>query len=486
MTPSQIKAQFDQAQSMIRTGQPDKAAALLRSLLLPTGHAPEVNFQLARALDRLGDSPAAAKAIDAALTKRPDSPALIDLALQIFDLLGDTDRVLALHDARIALAPKDIKPRADKALALQRHGRFDEAETLLRKLLKKHPQESELYRMLFAVTKAFKGEPLLAQARKLWSDKRLNDHGRMNLGFALAKAAEDTGANDQVFRYLDAANAAQARLAPADMDARAAEWQAYQRAQDGADLSPPTDTAELSPVFVTGMPRSGTTLVEQIIAAHPQATAGGEMGHALRESRRLFGTADQMPHLDAILADQRTAFADSYARLVRRETQATQGVVTDKSIRSQLIFGLIAACLPQARLIVVHRDPRDIALSIYRNAFRLGTHRYANDLGHIATEIKAFRAQVAWWQEQMPGRIHTIHYEDLVSDPDPQARALIDAAGLLWDDRCLAFHTQNTSVKTLSLAQVRQPIHTGRRAAWRRYADELAPFITAWGDTPWD
>jgi tetratricopeptide (TPR) repeat protein len=416
----------------------------------------------------------------------PKAAPILDGAIAAHTRLGDSDRVLALFDTQIALAPEALKPKADKALYLQQIGAFEAAETILRDLLKRAPEETELYRMLIGGTKLAASDPLLKQMRRLWKDKRLNDHGRVHLGFALARVAEEQGEIDRVFPYLDAANAAQKRLAPFDAAERTREWEAFAKAQDGADFTPLNAPLPVSPVFVTGMPRSGTTLVEQIVAAQSTATAGGEMGHALREAVRVFGPPEQMPLLASLGSEALGRWADRYMTMVRRDTTVRTGTVTDKSIQSQLIFGLIARGLPGARIIVVQRDPRDVALSIYKNHFAIGRHRYANDLRDIAETIKLFHTQVRFWEDRMPERIARVRYEDLVSDPEPQARALIAAAGLDWEDACLDFHTQKSKVRTLSLAQVRQPIHAGRREAWRRYEAELAPFIDAWGDTPWD
>lgn len=486
MTPQQIQTQYRQALSLIQSGQPDKAASLLKALLLPTQGAPEIQYQLARVAEMQGDTAAQIAALEKALAKKPDEPALIGSALAAYGRHGDHDKALALHDRLIAAAPKEIKPRADKALYLQNIGDFDGAETLLRKLIRQYPEETELYRMLAGGKRFQKGDRLLAQMRALWSDPRLNDHGRMQIGFALAKASEDIGETDRIFTYLRPANAAQRRLAPFDAAARDAEWQGFREAQTCDDYTPLGDPLPLRPVFVAGLPRSGTTLVEQIIAAHSQARAGGEMRHALQEAVTRFGPADRMTPLKDIPEARLRQWAGAYQRLIARDTGPQPGTVTDKSVQSHLIFGLIARGLPGARLIVVHRDPRDIALSIYKNHFRLGTHRYANDFADIAHTIRLFRDTVAFWKDRLPGRIAEVRYDDLVADPEPQARAIIGAAGLDWEEACLDFHRSKAQVKTLSLMQVRQPIHKGRSGAWRRHEAELQPFIDAWGDAPWD
>ena len=486
MTPQQIKANYARAVGLIANGHLTAAESALKALLLPTQGAAEVHFQLSRIAEALGDSEAQAKALDQALAKRPDEHALLDAAVQAKTRLGDTAAVLDLHDRLIALNPKMVKPRADKATYLQSIGRFDAAEKILRFLIKKLPKEGELYLALSPGLKFSKTDPLLSRMKTLWADNTLADASRMQVGFALAKAMEDIGATDKVFTYLNRANAIQRRLAPSDPKARDAEWRAFLDAQATDDYSPLGQEHAPRTVFVNGMPRSGTTLVEQIIASHSTACAGGEMGHALPQAIQHFGAARDMVTLSDLSATKLDRWAESYTRLVRRDTGAKTGVVTDKSIQSHMIFGLIARGLPGARLIVVHRDPRDMALSMYKNHFKLGTHRYATDLAEIADAIKLFRASVAHWKTRLPGQIHEVRYDTLVSDPEPTARALVAAAGLDWEEDCLNFHKSKAEVKTLSLMQVRQPIHAGRREAWRKYETELQPFIDAWGDDPWD
>ncbi|WP_425071143.1 tetratricopeptide repeat-containing sulfotransferase family protein [Sagittula sp. S175] len=486
MTPQQIKTQFAQAQQMIRDGAPAQAVPLLKTLLLHTGGAPEIQYQLSRALDRLGDTPGAAAALTAALARRPDDAMLIQAALPILARAGDSETVLALHDRQIAASARDPKPKFAKAHYLQQVGRFAEAETLLRKLVRQNPDLVDAYRMLTVSAKLPMNDPLVTAMKRLWKHPRLNDHGRVQLGFALAKVHEDNCDTGKVFDYLNAANAAQGRLENYTPGQASDTWQAVLAAQDGADLTPLLAPRSLRQVFVCGMPRSGTTLVEQIIAAHSQVTAGGELGHTFRQAAAVLGPFDAFPRLDSLSAADLTRWVERTELLVRRDTGVTEGVVTDKAMNSQMILGLIRRAMPDASLIVVHRDPRDIALSIYKNNFAEGSRSYATSLVGIAEQIKAFRTQVAFWKTRLPGQIHEVRYEDLVSDPEPQARALIAAAGLAWEDACLSFHETVGQVKTLSLAQVRQPIHGGRREAWRKYETELAPFIAAWGDEPWE
>lgn len=445
-----------------------------------------IQLSLARCSFELCDLPAmqdhARRAMQLA---QGNAPQMMKVAA-FLERTGENDLTLAAYSAAAKADPKLIAAKAGKAHVLQSLARFSEAEEILRKLLKKHPDHTDLFRMYLSSKKLKKGDPLIRQMQTLWKNPRLNAGGRLHLGFALAKAMEDSGQPERVFSYLTSANAAQKSESPFDRQARVQEQQSYLSAQPGP--FPPLSEAPpaLTPIFVSGMPRSGTTLIEQTIARHSQVTAGGELGHALRLAPKHLFENGEPRALSDLSKDALDAWGADHQALLARDTRADTPYVTDKGIMTHLMFGAIHQLIPQARFVVVHRDPRDIALSIYKNHFAPGTHRYANDLADIAFAIKQFRHCIAYWRETMPGVIHEVQYEEFVSNPQAQTRALIDAIGLDWEDACLNSGATAGVVKTLSLAQVRQPIHTGRTQAWRKYEQEMQPFIDAWGDEPWD
>ncbi len=481
-----IKTTYDKALALARQGDLSQAAGLLEGLALQAPTLPEIHYQRARIAARLGDQDKRLSSIDRAVDLRPADPTLLTEAVAAHSAAARHDTVLSLYDRLIALDPTAIKPQAEKALYLQTAGQFDASEKLLRKLQKKHPHEAELYRMLATTIRIQPNDPMIGAMRRLANHPRLSTAGRMHVNFALAKAMEDTRTTAKVFPHLHLANAAQAALWPDDAEARNTEWNGVVAAQDG--LSPVTSSTGTDPalVFVTGLPRSGTTLVEQIIASHSKVQAGGEMATALRTAYALFGSGADMRPLAQEPQGTLSEFANRLTSALHPFANPAKPVLTDKSIMAFLIYGLLHATLPNARFIVVHRDPRDIALSIYKNHFNGGTHRYANDLAAIAEVIKSFRRIIAHWRATLPDRFVELRYEDLVADPETQSRHLIAAAGLDWEDQCLKFHEKGGTVKTLSLHQVRQPIYQSSAAAWRRYESDLQPFIDAWGDTPWD
>lgn len=310
-----------------------------------------------------------------------------------------------------------------------------------------------------------------------WADRSVTGRSRTHLGFALAKAMEDTGQTDRVFAFLDAANKAQRAQFPFDLVARDAEIDGLIAAFKGAGFAPLSEKPDdIAPIFITGLPRSGTTLVEQIIAAHPLVQAGGEMRHGLAEAYKVLGSPGNFKPLARLSAEQVQGFADSYGSLVRKQHQF-ETVITDKSIQSHLIIGLLRKALPRSKVIVVRRDPRALGWSIYKNIFADGTHRYAYSLTDIADYIAGFERMIRFWRAACPEHFVEVTYEALVADPDAETRKLIAAAGLEWDPACLEFHARVGRVETLSIAQVRQPIHKRSARGWEAFAEPLAPMI---------
>ena len=474
MSDAQRRTRYNAAKKLHACGDLVAARNAYADLMPSAPNMPELPFQLARIAEAEGDLPQAATLFSKAETLKPAEPLILAEVIRTQAALGHKDAALAAHDRLIALTPKAIKPRADKAWYLQRLGQFDAAEKIYRKLLREHPDNGELYRVFLGTKTLARGDPMLREMARVWALPKLPDPQRMHLGFAMAKGLNDAGQTEQVFKVLNRANAIQRAHFPYDAADHKAEVDAMLHAQARVP-APLSGGGDPRPVFVTGLPRSGTTLVERIVARHSDVVAGGEMAHALRLAYARWDGPAGMPALDTILEADLRGFAGDYLSAARN-TAGPGAVVTDKSIQPWLILGLLRRALPGARFVLVHRDPRDIALSIYRNYFSDGTHRYSNHLPDIARYVHQFRRMVAHWRAVMPGVLHEVHYEDLVANPEPVSRALIDAAGLDWQDACLSPHEGGGNVRTLSLHQVRQPIYRTSAAAWEKHGDALRPF----------
>ncbi len=299
--------------------------------------------------------------------------------------------------------------------------------------------------------------------------------GRVDCWFALGKAWEDIGDYDRAFACFAAGN----REKRATFHYAIEEDRRFFAAIERHCVSLPSPVAgdpEPVPIFIVGMPRSGTSLVEQILACHPQVTALGEQEvvrqvidgpYADKTGRRYpngIGTAD----------------GDLFAELGRqccrryRELAPDASYITDKLPHNFLYIGVITRMLPNARIIHCRRQPLDTCLSCYKNDFAM-LHRWAYDLSEIGEYWLLYDRLMAHWRRILGESLFEIDYEELVSDLEGAGRRLLAHCGLDWDARCLDFHRCPRPVSTASAVQVRRPLYTSSIGLWRRYAAHLAP-----------
>jgi hypothetical protein len=241
------------------------------------------------------------------------------------------------------------------------------------------------------------------------------------------------------------------------------------------------------PVFVVGMPRSGTTLTEQILAAHPQVFGAGELLELALIARTL-PTADGSPSgwpppMDALAPGALAGATRRYLDSATRFAPSDAARIVDKEPLNFHLLGLAAAMFPQARVIWCRRDPRDIAISIYGENFSLD-EPFATSLQGIGHYIRAQERLMRHWQSVLPLPILELHYETLVTDLEPQAKRLVEFLGLAWDPACLRFHESAGFVQTPSRWQVRQPVHARSIGRWRPYGPDLAPLLAVLADPP--
>ena len=481
-TPNHVPALVSLAGALARAGHLVPALPLAQKAVDLVPRDIKAQMMLARILGQGQDHQAAATAFARVVALAPDLPdPHAELAQKLVDLGRDAEAI-AEYDRALDLAPNHALAIGGKAALLQTLGRFDEAEACFRRAFTVDPRNGGNYRLFVASHKVTPDDPILAQMQALYGDPALSDAARMDLGFALAKAMEDIRAYDRVFTYLRPANALMRKAYPYDIATREAEVEAVMAAFRGCDFGPLAGATDYAPIFVTGMPRSGTTLVEQIISSHSSMTGAGEAAVAVRKALALIERPDgsYRPYAE-VPASEVLAMGRAYeAEMRARFPDAAR--VTDKSIQSYMYLGVIRQALPNARVIVVRRDPRDTLLSIYKNKFADGTHLYAYDMKDLGRYYRSFLRIVAFWREVLGDWVQEVSYDRLVANPEAETRKLIAACGLDWEDECLRFHENDRKVKTLSVYQVRQPISTTSSQGWRRHEADLAELIEALGD----
>ena len=439
---------------------------------------PESHLHLGNSLLALNALYEADAAYGAGLEIAPDHAALhtahamAERALgRLADAEASTRRALALRpDAADTLALLG-------SLAID-HGRFDEAEDLLRKALAIDPELPEALASLAAVRK-------MSPADAPWRDAAERVLGRglpvahaINLHHALGKYYDDVDDRDAAFQHHrlgnELARGSRSRYDRAEMTQRVTRTLAAFDRNVLAALRPGGLGSE-RPVFVVGMPRSGTSLTEQILASHPEVHGGGELLYWIfaADAERA-ATAERRA---ATIAELGRGYLEGLA------TQAPDASrVVDKLPVNFRNIGLIHAALPGARFIHLERNSLDTCLSIYFQGFS-AAHPYATDFGDLAHYYHEYRRLIAHWRDVLPPQtLLEVRYEDLVDDPEGWSRRMLAHIGLPWDPRCLEFHRTHRPVLTASNWQVRQPISKGSVDRWRRYERFIGPLREALGD----
>ena len=307
------------------------------------------------------------------------------------------------------------------------------------------------------------------------------DAERVGLHLALYKACGDTGQNETAFSHLAAANTARRKAIPYDEQAAGDRFRTIRRVLDASLLARHADAGSPSrlPVFVIGFPRSGTTMVEQILASHPQVYGAGELADISDLAENLSKPGVSFP--ESLTDGTEPEFGSLGESHVRRLAALAPGAtrVVDKNLGNYRRLGLIHLILPNAAIIHVRRDPMDTCFSCFENDF--GDHQaFSYDLGELARRYVLYREMMAHWRQVLPqGRVLEIDYEAIVSDLEGSVRRLLVHCGLPWDERCLNFHETRRAVFTQSQTQVRRPLYASSVGRWRRFERQLAPLAAA-------
>lgn len=377
-------------------------------------------------------------------------------------------RALVLHPAHgtawshLGLATQEL---TDRGAAL----RFQERAVAVA------PTDAEAHRLLANLKRyTSAADPHLSTLHAMLDVPSLVPDDQARLHFALGKAHEDLGGIEQAFEHYRQGNAARKSALGYHLSQHAALLErvkrAFQRPLPVLQFSAEPATR---PIFIVGMPRSGTTLIEQVLANHPDVHGAGELQDLSRLAYRYLTREDsdaREGYHPENLAEIRHAYMDEIARLAEGKP-----VVVDKMPSNFQWIGVIRAALPEARIINTDRDPRAVAWSLYRHYFPSAAQGYAYDLADIAGFYAMYRDLMGFWAEQSPDDILTLNYEAFTEDPESGTRDLLAWCRLAWSDRCLDFHRSSRPVKTASAEQVRRAVYRGSSEAWRRFA----PYITA-------
>lgn len=457
-------------------GRIDEAIARYRQALAIKPDFAFAYNNLGNALQLKDEVEAAEQAYLGALEHAPDYVEALNNLGNILRRTGRGAEAPALYRRALALDPRYVEAHYNLGNALKELGRFDEAAAAFRAALALDPGKGGAYLDLVDMRAPDADDPLLAQMESLVAGpRRLEASARMPVHFALGRVYDALGRADDAFAQLARGNALKRRELAYDERSTAAYFQRIAAGCTAELLGRAAGVAAAAPVpiFIIGMPRSGTTLVEQILASHPQIHGCGELEELSSVARALRYPAG----LGELGADRLGDIAARYLRHASAQAGAARWI-TDKMPANFYNLGLIRRALPNARILHLQRHPAETCWSCFSRLFVGSGQAFSYDLGELGRYWRQYDRLMAHWRLVLPpGVMLEIGYADLVADVEVQARRILEFCGIDWNDACLEFHRTERAVLTASAAQVRNPIYRSSLGKWRAYERHLAPLL---------
>ena len=430
-----------------------------------------------------GNYPALAEEARRCLSRKPRFiPALISLAVSL-RMAQQHDDALAMVDKALRLNPANAETLNHRGIILKEMGRNEQSVQAFNRCLALAPANVNAIWNRADMTGVL-DEAEYQRCLALANSEKLSPGQRAMIFYALAQSDEKAADYARQFTHILTGARLKRAVVPYDHKAEISQINRVAGCFSGQHSASATAGAgQPVPIFICGLPRSGTTLTEQILSSHPAVSAGDERNDlplAAAEVLQRKGIRKEFPDWAADLQDDDwQAIGAAY----RHSTQDLQrgGWFTDKNLQNYKAIGLIRKALPEAKIIICRRDPMDNLWGCYRQYFADGMY-FTYDLQELADVWHASDRLIQHWQ-QTGDDIFVVNYEQLTRNPQDNIRALLAFAGLPWDDACLNFHTNQRAVRTLSATQVRQPMTTARVAQWKRYEQQLLPLQQALGLT---
>jgi tetratricopeptide (TPR) repeat protein len=464
----------------------DAARCYLRVLQLSPRH-PETHNNLANVLLRQGHAERAIGYYRTAAEIKPDYADAYGNMGNAFLELNRLEESIEQNKRAIEIKPERFGSYNNLGVAYQALGQFEEATWAFERALELSPNEGPIHLNLANMDKFTPGDRRLPGLRRLLDNvDALDEEKKIAAHFAMGKALADLKDNDEAFEQFKKANALKRKTFEYDEAQRLAMHENLREKFSPELFRAHAEAGDRSwsPIFIVGMPRSGTTLMEQVLASHSRVFGAGELEtfkELIGECAKSQKVPPAYPDLVTQLSSERiTELGKAYTTRVRALAPDAPHIV-DKMPLNFVFAGLIHLALPNARIIHIRRDPLDTCVSCFSLLFT-GSQPFAYDLGELGRYYRGYETVMAHWHKVLPpGVLMDVQYEDLVGDLEGVSRRVLAHCGLEWEDACRDFHDTKRMVRTASLMQVREPLYKRSIGSWRRYEKHLGPLFDALG-----
>jgi tetratricopeptide (TPR) repeat protein len=453
--------------------------------LAPSFDAARHNYAVV--LNRQSKQKEALPQVEQLLAKEPRNPNYLNLKAAILAHLGDSDDSIKVYEAVLAEYPRQPKVWMSYGHCLKTAARQEDSVAAYRRAIGLEPSLGEAYWSLANLkTFRFSDADMRAMAEAL-ARTHLSDDDRLHFEFALGKALEDEGSYADSFAHYAAGNAIRKQQHPynADEDSRFVNRCKAQYAPEFFDKRKSAGAQSPEPIFIIGLPRAGSTLIEQILASHSMVEGTMELPDLPQIARELAGheRGHEAPFFEALAAQRSSelrVLGERYLDATRIYRKTDAPFFIDKMPNNWLSVGLIHLILPNAKIIDARRHPLGCCFSAFKQHFARGQN-FSYDLSDLGRYYRAYVELMAHVDKVLPGRVHRVFYESMIEDTEVEVRRLLDYCGLPFEERCLKFYENERAVRTASSEQVRRPIFRDAMDHWRHYEAWLGPLKQALG-----
>lgn len=433
----------------------------------------------------LGDADGAKEFMNKACNSDPMNPMVYFTAAEVAYKLGYIDQAKVFIFRAEKFSPNNEQLLVQNGRINYQSGKVDAAKLHFSRALEINSRSAHAYYGLASIGSMEVGSPQLRALESLFEERSESTENQALLAYALVKAYEKLGDYPKAFSYMLAANELKGSQNNYTLEAQEKIFTQVKEYFCKDRLpSLPTSSSSAKPIFIVGMPRSGTSLVEQILASHSKVFGAGELLKLWTLTRSFNSLNDDvyMEKLSSCSDSELTAKAEEYIAHASIHKSETDEYVTDKLPHNFLNIGVIKTLFPEAIIIHCKRNLMDVAISNFRNHFG-NAHPHVHNLEHLADYLLRYLDLMEHWHDVYPGQLYDIQYEDLVHSPEPHVRAILDHCGLAYEPACLEFYNNDRVVRTVSSVQVREPLNTKSINGWKRYEEQLRPLADALGQS---
>jgi len=459
-------------------GQLDEAIKCYEKVIAINPENAEAHNNLGVTLNKLTQFHEAINCYQQALAINPNyDESYFNLGVTLYEL-GQSDEALNSYKQTLIINPDYADAYNNIGNILQELGQFDEAFSNYVYALAIDPNNAEFHRNL-ALMKNYKtGDTQVIKMQSLLSNDNLSQSERIQLCFALAKAYDDLGEKDELFKVLNQGNQLRKEELNYSIEVDLKNHSLFRKLFLSIPQSSSYKPLIISPIFIVGMPRSGTSLVEQIISSHHKVHGAGEL-NALNNLIT--------PIMNDYLSHNKH-FSEKNFLLIRQgysnnllNLNVSENIVTDKMPTNFKNIGFILKAFPEAKIIHLKRDAMAVCWSIYQRYFPSESLGFPYDMKDLGQFYNSYAEMMTFWHELFPNQIYDISYEDLTINQEEETRKLLRYCDLDWDENCLNFYTNKRAVKTASSLQVKEKMYQGSSQIWKKYEAQLSPLIHTLG-----